>query len=46
MYKRQVTQSVPLSLFPAGDYRLEIKLIDTAGSTELIHNVMFTVEEA
>jgi len=41
-----VTQSVPLSLFPAGDYRLEIKLIDTAGSTELIHNVMFTVEEA
>lgn len=41
-----VTQSVPLTLFPAGDYRLEIKLIDNAGSTELINDVMFTVEEA
>jgi len=41
-----VTQSVPLSLFPAGDYRLEIKLIDNADSTELVHDVMFTVEEA
>ena len=41
-----VTQSVPLTLFPAGDYRLEIKLIDNAGSTELINDVMLTVEEA
>ena len=41
-----VTQSVPLLLFPAGDYRLEIKVIDNAGSTELINDVMFTVEEA
>ena len=41
-----VTQQVPLSLFPAGDYRLEIKLIDNAASTELVHDVMFTVEEA
>ncbi len=39
-----VTQSVPLTLFPVGDYRLEIKLIDNADSTELINDIMFTVE--
>ena len=38
-------QTVPLSLFPAGDYRLEIKVTDNTNSTELIENVMFTVLE-
>ena len=41
-----VTQQVPLRNFPTGGFRLEIKLIDNAGSTELINDVMFTVEEA
>ncbi len=41
-----ITQQVPLRNFPTGDFRLEIKLIDNAGSTELINDVMFTVEEA
>jgi hypothetical protein len=38
-------QTVPLSLFPAGDYRLEIKVTDNTDSTEIIENVMFTVLE-
>ena len=38
-------QTVPLSLFPAGDYRLEIKVADNANSTEIIENVMFSVLE-
>tara|TARA_B100001013_G_scaffold290703_1_gene190575 strand:- start:281 stop:1369 length:1089 start_codon:yes stop_codon:yes gene_type:complete len=41
-----ITQQVPLRNFPTGDFRLEIKLIDNAGSTELINDVLFTVEEA
>lgn len=39
-------QTVPLSLFPAGDYRLEIKVIDNTNSAEIIENVMFTVLES
>ena len=39
-------QTVPLSLFPAGDYRLEIKVTDNTDSTEIIENVMFTVLES
>ena len=38
-------QSVPLSLFPAGDYRLEIKVTDNARSSEVIQNLTFTVRE-
>ena len=38
-------QTVPLSLFPAGDYRLEIKVTDNTNSAEIIENVMFTVLE-
>ena len=39
-------QTVPLSLFPAGDYRLEIKVTDNTNSAEIIDNVMFTVLES
>ncbi len=38
-------QSVPLSLFPAGEYRLEIKITDNEAGTDLIRDVMFTVLE-
>ena len=38
-------QTVPLSLFPAGEYRLEIKVIDNARSDEVIENLIFTVRE-
>ena len=38
-------QTVPLSLFPAGDYRLEIKVTDNARSSEVIQNLTFTVRE-
>ena len=39
-------QTIPLSLFPAGDYRLEIKVTDNTNSAEIIENVMFTVLES
>ena len=39
-------QTVPLSLFPAGDYRLEIKVTDNTNSAEVVENVMFTVLES
>ncbi len=39
-------QTVPLSLFPAGEYRLEIKVTDNTNSAEIIENVMFTVLES
>lgn len=39
-------QTVPLSLFPAADYRLEIKVTDNTNSAEIIENVMFTVLES
>jgi len=38
-------QTVPLSLFPAGEYRLEIKVIDNARSDEVIENLIFAVRE-
>ena len=39
-------QTVPLSLFPAGSYRLEIKVTDNTNSAEIIENLMFTVLES
>lgn len=39
-------QSVPLSLFPAGDYRLEITVKDNEAGTNVTRNVNFTVREA
>ena len=38
-------QSVPLSLFPAGDYRLEITITDNEAGTNLTRDVNFTVRE-
>lgn len=38
-------QSVPLSMFPAGDYRLNIKVTDNVRSTEVIHDLMFNIRE-
>ena len=38
-------QSVPLSLFPPGDYRLEIKVTDNTRSAEVVRNLNFTVLE-
>ena len=35
--------SIPLASFPAGDYRLEIKVTDKAGNKTLVQNVTFTV---
>ena len=35
--------SIPLSSFPAGDYRLEIKVTDKASSKTLVQNVAFSV---
>ena len=35
--------SIPLASFPAGDYRLEIKVTDKASSKTLVQNVAFTV---
>ena len=36
-------QAVPLSLFPEGDYRLEITVEDKASGASVIRDVMFTV---
>ena len=36
---------VPLSLFPAGDYRLEITISDNEAGTSLTRDVHFTVQE-
>ena len=36
-------QTVPLSLFPEGDYRLEITVEDNASGASVIRDVMFTV---
>ena len=36
-------QSVPLTLFPAGDYRLEITVTDNAAGATVTQNVNFTV---
>ena len=39
-------QSVPLSLFPAGDYRLEISITDNEAGTNLTRDVNFTIGES
>ena len=36
-------QAIPVSFFPVGDYRLEIKVTDNAGETSLTRDVPFTV---
>ena len=38
-------QSVPLTLFPAGEYRLEITVSDNEAGTTLTREVSFTVQE-
>lgn len=38
-------QNIPLGGFPAGDYRLEIKVTDNEGSGELTEDLLFTVAE-
>ena len=38
-------QVVPLSLFPAADYRLEIKVTDNGSGSIVTQNVSFTVQE-
>ena len=38
--------AIPMAVFPTGDYRLEIKVLDKTNSTEVIQNVMFTVLES
>ena len=35
--------SIPLASFPAGDYRLEIKVTDKASNKTITQNVAFTV---
>lgn len=37
------TLTVPLTSFPAGDYRLEIKVTDKTNNKTVVQNVMFTV---
>ena len=39
-------QTVPLSAFPAADYRLEITVTDQTNGRSLTHNVDFTVSES
>lgn len=38
-------QSIPLRLFPAGDYRLEVIVMDNAAGSSVTRNVNFTVRE-
>ena len=35
---------VPLTSFPVGDYRLEIKITDKAANKTLTHDIKFTVK--
>lgn len=39
-------QNIPLGGFPAGSYRLEIKVTDNEGSNELTKDLLFTVAES
>ncbi len=39
-------QNIPLGGFPAGDYRLQIKVTDNERSSELMHDLLFTVAES
>ena len=38
-------QNIPLASFPAGDYRLEIKVTDNEDSNEITTDLLFTIEE-
>ena len=38
-------QNIPLASFPAGDYRLEIKVTDKEDSNEISKDLLFTIEE-
>ena len=38
-------QTIPLTLFPAGDYRLAIKVTDNTSEAELMRELVFTVRE-
>ncbi len=38
-------QTIPLTLFPAGDYRLAIKVTDNTSGADLMREVVFTVRE-
>ena len=38
-------QSVPLSMFPAGDFRLQIKVTDNAAGTSVVRDVNFNVSQ-
>lgn len=38
-------QTIPLTLFPAGDYRLAIKVTDNTSGADLTRELMFTVRE-
>ena len=42
-HQLQAAQGVPLASFPAGDYRLEIKVTDKAAGKSVTRNVNFTV---
>ena len=42
-HQLQAAQGVPLASFPAGDYRLEIKITDKAAGKSVTRNVNFTV---
>lgn len=42
-HQLQAAQGVPLASFPAGDYRLEIKITDKAAGKSTTQNVNFTV---
>jgi hypothetical protein len=38
-------QNIPLGGFPAGDYRLDIKVTDNEEDDELMHELFFSVAE-
>jgi hypothetical protein len=42
-HQLQTGQAVPLASFPAGDYRLEIKVTDKLGTKTVTRDVNFTV---
>ncbi len=42
-HQLQTGQAVPLATFPAGDYRLEIKVTDKLSTKSLTRDINFTV---
>ena len=42
-HQLQTGQAVPLASFPAGDYRLEIKVTDKLANKTITRDVNFTV---